>query len=65
MHVAKITNKFYRVYSNGKSKDVMLDGFGGILEPVNPFNILTETEKQRVEVEIKKEMKHDTRGKIK
>lgn len=57
MRVAKITKYFYRVYSNGRSKDVMLDKLGGVKLPVNPFNTLTETEKQRVELEIKKEFK--------
>lgn len=51
----KISKKLYRVRcDNGKVKDVWI-AFGKIKPPTNPYNTLTETEKQLVEKELKDE----------
>lgn len=53
MRIIKISDNLYRVYNKrGICKDVFIE-FGKIKEPVNQYDILTETEKQAVELEIK------------
>lgn len=54
MRIYKIHPSLYRVSNNGKVKDVKV-AFGKIKEPENPYNILTETEKQQVELELSKQ----------
>lgn len=58
MRVYKVNHTFYRVSNNGKVKDVKI-AFNKIQEPENPYNILTETEKQEVELELSKSKKNE------
>lgn len=51
MRIVEISKKLYRVYNAGKVKDVWIDN-GKIKPPENPYNILTPTEEQAVEMEI-------------
>lgn len=54
MRITKISDNLYRIYNKrGICKDVYIE-FGKIKEPVNQHDILTETEKQAVELKIKK-----------
>lgn len=54
IHVYKISDSLYRVKNpRGITKDVWID-YGRIKEPTNQYDILTETERQLVELELKK-----------
>lgn len=53
MRIVKIHSRFYRIYADRYIKDVFVVA-GKIKAPVNQHNILTETEKQLIELEIKK-----------
>lgn len=64
MRIVKVSNKFYRVYNKrGICKDVFIE-FGEIKEPRTQYDILTETEKQAVELEIEKNGMDKSRNKI-
>jgi hypothetical protein len=51
MRIAKISDRLYRVYNNGKVKDVWIED-GEIKAPENKENILTPTETLAIEMEI-------------
>ena len=54
MRIIKISDSLYRIYNKrGICKDVSIE-FGKIKEPADQHDILTETEKQAVELKIKK-----------
>ena len=51
MRVYKVFRNLWRVSNNGKVKDVKVE-FGEIVPPENPYNILTPTEQQSIEMEL-------------